>query len=101
VKQVCDFARKECSIVSIRAGSPILTPYPDFDTNIHGDLVSIFRVRIDACDRMWAFDTGINDVLESSEFVQPMKLVVIDLKTNKVPRTKSFPESLRSIKRLN
>jgi hypothetical protein len=70
-------------------------PYPDLDTNdIHGGLVSIFRVRIDACDRMWGLDTGINDILESSEVVRPMTLVIIDLKTNEVPRTRN---SLRLI----
>ncbi|KAH0953307.1 hypothetical protein HN011_002568 [Eciton burchellii] len=64
--------------------SPILMPYPDLDTNdIHGGLVSIFRVR---CLRMWGLDTGINDILESSEVVRPMTLVIIDLKTNKIIR---------------
>lgn len=67
--------------------SPMLTPYPDLDANnIYSSdgLVSIFRLRIDACDRMWGLDTGINDILGESKIVQPMRLIGIDLNTNKV-----------------
>lgn len=67
--------------------SPILTPYPNFEANdIHSSdgLVSIFRVRIDACDRMWGLDTGVDDVLGNYTVVRPMTLIVIDLKTDKV-----------------
>ncbi|XP_029678926.1 protein yellow-like [Formica exsecta] len=69
--------------------SPILTPYPNLEANnIHSPdgLVNIFRVRIDACDRMWGLDTGINDILGNFTVVRPMTLVVIDLKTDKIIR---------------
>ncbi|EFN73253.1 Protein yellow [Camponotus floridanus] len=69
--------------------SPILTPYPNFEANdIHSSdgLVSIFRVRIDACDRMWGLDTGVDDVLGNYTVVRPMTLTVIDLKTDKIIR---------------
>lgn len=68
--------------------SPTLEPYPDLATNnIHSPdgLVSIFRVRIDACDRMWGLDTGVDDILGDAKVVRPMRLIVIDLKTNMVP----------------
>lgn len=67
--------------------NPILTPYPDLEANnIHSPdgLVNIFRVRIDACDRMWGLDTGVNDILGNFTVVRPMTLTVIDLKTDKV-----------------
>lgn len=70
-----------------KVDSPILTPYPDFQTNninLPDGLVSIFRVRIDECDRMWGLDTGVNDILGDSQVVRPMRLIVIDLKTNQV-----------------
>lgn len=79
--RICNF------YLSIYTDSPIFTPYPDLEANnIHSPdgLVSIFRVRIDACDRMWGLDTGLSDILGAAKVVQPMRLVVIDLKTNKV-----------------
>lgn len=41
-----------------------LIPYPDWDTNTldrrNSDrFVSIYRVGIDSCDRMWFVDTGL------------------------------------------
>ncbi|KYM75455.1 Protein yellow [Atta colombica] len=69
--------------------SPVLTPYPDLKANNISSpdgLVNIFRVRIDACDRMWGLDTGVNDILGDSEVVRPMTLVVIDLKMNMILR---------------
>ena len=71
------------------AHNPILTPYPDLEANnIHSPdgLVNIFRVRIDACDRMWGLDTGVNDILGNFTVVRPMTLTVIDLKTDKIIR---------------
>ncbi|XP_018406226.1 PREDICTED: protein yellow-like [Cyphomyrmex costatus] len=69
--------------------SPVLTPYPDLEANnisSPDSLVNIFRVRIDACDRMWGLDTGVNDILGDLEVVRPMRLIVIDLKMNKILR---------------
>lgn len=44
-----------------------LTPYPNWKANqldapAHERLVSIYRVAIDACDRLWAIDTGIIEI---------------------------------------
>ncbi|XP_012524490.1 protein yellow [Monomorium pharaonis] len=69
--------------------SPIFTPYPDFETNnisSSDGLVNIFRIRIDACDRMWGLDTGVDDILGDYKVVRPMRLIVIDLKTNMIIR---------------
>lgn len=80
-------------------GSPILIPYPNLEANNISSpdgLVSIFRLRIDECDRMWGFDTGVNDILGDNKAVQPMKLIVIDLKTNTVTFIKNY-ECLQSI----
>ncbi|XP_011708337.1 PREDICTED: protein yellow-like [Wasmannia auropunctata] len=69
--------------------SPVLTPYPDLEANNISSpdgLVSIFRVRIDTCDRLWGLDTGASDILGDTKVVQPMRLIVIDLKTNKIIR---------------
>jgi hypothetical protein len=40
-----------------------LIPYPDWDTNTLGGsgtkLVSVYRVAVDSCDRLWFVDTGL------------------------------------------
>lgn len=47
-----------------------LTPYPDFLTNTlqtdqkrEHNFVSVYRVNVDPCDRLWFVDTGLIDVL--------------------------------------
>ncbi|XP_014473983.1 PREDICTED: protein yellow-like [Dinoponera quadriceps] len=72
-----------------KSSSPILKPYPDFETNnIHSPdgIVNIFRLRIDSCDRMWGLDTGVDDIMGEGTVVRPMRLIVFDLKTNKIIR---------------
>ncbi|KAK2576996.1 hypothetical protein KPH14_011958 [Odynerus spinipes] len=76
--------------------SPALTPYPDLETNnIHASdgLVSIFRVRVDDCGRLWGVDTGISDILGNTSVVQPVRIIVIDLKTDKVIRKYTLKDS--------
>lgn len=80
--------------------SPILVPYPDLQTNTlpkagekkaaDGELphkiVSVFRVRVDACDRLWVMDSGISDLKGDVQLLGPAKLLVYDLKTDKLLR---------------
>ncbi|KAL0112547.1 hypothetical protein PUN28_012099 [Cardiocondyla obscurior] len=76
--------------------SPVLMPYPDLEANnisLPDGLVSIFRIRIDACDRLWGLDTGVNDILGDTEVVRPMRLVVIDLKTNQIARSYTLKDT--------
>lgn len=70
-----------------------LIPYPDFQTNQLDDptagnerLVSIYRVYIDACDRMWFVDTGLLEIPGSPRRIQRQSIVIIDLKTDKIIR---------------
>lgn len=55
-----------------------LTPYPDYLTNAletdekrEHNFVSVYRVAIDVCDRMWFVDTGVINVLGKKENLQP------------------------------
>lgn len=76
--------------------SPKLTPYPNWETNdVHSpdSIVSTFRVRSDACDRLWGIDTGIDGVLENTTVVNPVRLFVIDLNTDKIIRTYTLKDS--------
>lgn len=49
-------------------------------------LVSVYRFRIDSCNRLWALDAGISRSLEDYEITCPPKILVFDLKTNQVVR---------------
>ncbi|KAK1127848.1 hypothetical protein K0M31_003339 [Melipona bicolor] len=69
--------------------SPKLIPYPSWEINYintPNGIVSIFRVKVDACDRLWGVDTGIDDILGTSRQVRPVRIFVIDLKTDKILR---------------
>jgi len=70
-----------------------LIPYPDWETNNItskenglAKVVNTFRIRADECDRLWVMDSGLSDILGSAEVVSPTKLVVFDLKTDKILR---------------
>ncbi|KAF7997517.1 hypothetical protein HCN44_006088 [Aphidius gifuensis] len=76
--------------------SPLLTPYPDWesnDINSPDGIVNILRVRIDACDRLWAVDSGVDDILGEFNQVKPKRLIAIDLKTNKIILKYTFKDS--------
>lgn len=79
--------------------SPVLIPYPDWKANDIDNpegIVSIFRVRSDSCNRLWGVDTGSDDVLGAEKTIKPARLVVIDLNTNKIIRTYTFPDSVKT-----
>lgn len=96
-----------------------LKPYPNYLTNIletnqtrEHNFVSVYRVAIDSCDRLWFVDTGLVNVLGKKEkcfyfiwllylfFVEnetklkPKTLYIIDLNTNKILRSYIFKESV-------
>ncbi|CAK9831395.1 Protein yellow [Anthophora retusa] len=76
--------------------TPKLNPYPNWETNnitTPDGIVSIFRVRVDACDRLWGVDTGVNDILGNSTSVRPVRIFVIDLKTDEILRIYTLKES--------
>lgn len=56
-------------------------------------IISTFRVRVDACDRLWAMDTGLADILGSPKQVAPPALVIFDLNTDKLIRRYTFSPS--------
>ncbi|KAI4500680.1 hypothetical protein M0802_004272 [Mischocyttarus mexicanus] len=76
--------------------SPILIPYPDFETNninLPDSIVNIFRVRIDECNRLWGVDTGITDIYGNNTVLKPTRIIVIDLKTDKIIRKYTLNDS--------
>lgn len=70
--------------------SPAFIPYPSWEANrIHDGsnetkIISTFRIRADECDRLWVIDTGLADILGKPEQITPPKILIYDLKTDKL-----------------
>lgn len=80
--------------------SPQLQAYPDWSfsntarTNFNcSDLIltSVYRLRIDSCNRLWLLDAGISRSLEDYQITCPPKILVVDLNTDRVVRRIDFP----------
>lgn len=75
--------------------SPVLEAFPDWSFHRPGrqnvscnelSLISVYRLKIDSCNRLWALDAGISRSLEDFEKTCPPKILVFDLSTNQVVR---------------
>ncbi|XP_013102521.2 major royal jelly protein 1 [Stomoxys calcitrans] len=83
--------------------SPVLNAYPDWSYTTTGRtdfncsdlvLISVYRMRVDSCNRLWVLDAGISRSLEDYEKTCPPKILVFDLKTNQVVRRIDFPSGV-------
>ncbi|XP_057670187.1 major royal jelly protein 1-like isoform X1 [Diorhabda carinulata] len=84
-----------------KGSSPVLQAYPDW--SFHGaasnnyncsGLISVYRMRVDSCNRLWVLDAGTVDTLEDFRSVCPPKLLIFDLRTDQVIRTIIFPKKV-------
>nr|CAD7571217.1 unnamed protein product [Timema californicum] len=85
------------------SSSPLLTPYPSWEYNqlstgdenetSHDNIVSVFRVHVDKCDRLWVMDTGLADILGTASQIKPPTILVFDLNTDTLLRKHSFKDS--------
>lgn len=58
--------------------------------------MSVFRINVDACDRLWLVDTGLDDVWGEANQVQAPKLMVFDLNTDTLIRQYTFkPDDMK------
>lgn len=81
-----------------------MIPYPNFEanrirpnqTNYNNNLVSVFRVKVDPCDRLWFVDTGIADLAGTTRQLTTPRLFIIDLRTDRVIRRFTLNSSLAS-----
>lgn len=78
--------------------SPVLNPYPSFESHRFDgdnipDVVSVFRVWADNCDRLWVLDTGMEDMLGTINRTQaaPPALLIYDLSTDQLLRKYVIP----------
>lgn len=81
--------------------SPQLQAYPSWDWHGAGKgeinctkLISVYRTRLDSCDRLWVVDAGVMTSIDDFMPVCPPKIVVFDLKTNQVVRHVTFPRGV-------
>ncbi|XP_052863642.1 L-dopachrome tautomerase yellow-f2-like [Anopheles cruzii] len=82
--------------------SPKLTAYPDAITNqlrysYEADskrLVSVYRTRVDRCDRLWFVDTGFLEYPSHRKQVQRPSLWIIDLLQDRKVRQFEIPETI-------
>ncbi|XP_044731122.1 protein yellow-like [Chrysoperla carnea] len=66
--------------------SPRLIPYPNWQANKAGDcengLTTVYRIKVDECDRLWVLDTGTTGIGNTTQNPCPYALNVFDLKTD-------------------
>lgn len=53
----------------------------------------MFRLKVDACDRLWFIDTGLIDITGAYSQVIPPRLFIIDLRTDRLIRAYTFNSS--------
>lgn len=89
--------------------SPKLVPYPDWSSNrlpphkieegnstdngIH--IISVFRVRVDPCDRLWVMDTGLSDILGEAQQITDPQILIYDLRDDSLIHRYAFKSSDR------
>lgn len=83
--------------------SPALQAYPSWEwhghatqgnvTNCSG-MISVFRARIDRCNRLWVLDSGVADSLVTFSVVCPAKLLIFDLATDQLVRAITLPRDV-------
>ncbi|KAH9639584.1 hypothetical protein HF086_008642, partial [Spodoptera exigua] len=71
-----------------------LKPYPSFKDNFVPDdakelpsnssLISVFRVFVDECDRLWVIDSGMADIFGAGNQINGPSIVIFDLKTDQL-----------------
>ncbi|KAH0560530.1 hypothetical protein KQX54_005529 [Cotesia glomerata] len=81
--------------------SPQLDAYPSWDWHGAGKgnfncsgLISVYRIRIDKCNRLWVLDSGINTSVDDFQVVCSPKLLVFDLQTDQLVRQVIFPREV-------
>lgn len=70
--------------------SPLLTPYPSWEANFVppqpqeqcDTLTTVYRIKADACDRLWVLDSGTVGIGNTTKQICPYAIHVFDLKTD-------------------
>ncbi|KAK4874681.1 hypothetical protein RN001_014041 [Aquatica leii] len=76
--------------------SPVIAPYPSWEWHQNLNqcsqkrIVSVFRIKIDECQRLWVLDTG---VIIGTPLRCPPQILAFDLKTNTLIHQYEIPAS--------
>ena len=80
--------------------SPPLIPYPNFQSNHVGNntlartnIISVFRVSVDNCDRLWVMDTGNADLLGETRVYTKPKILIYNLQNDALLHIYEFQDS--------
>jgi hypothetical protein len=74
--------------------SPRLTPYPSWEFNRQGNcngLTSVYRVKVDDCNRLWVLDNGLVNNFNERQTICPSQIYAFDLSTDQVIHRFVFP----------
>ncbi|XP_058808623.1 uncharacterized protein LOC131674122 [Phymastichus coffea] len=75
------------------SGNPLIAPYPNWEWNkLDNDcdaIISVYRIQVDECDRIWILDTGVI----GEERVCPPQILSFSLQTNKLLSRYRFPRN--------
>ncbi|GJQ85796.1 hypothetical protein Trydic_g20354 [Trypoxylus dichotomus] len=83
---------------TLRHNVPLI-PYPNLQTNTlkvtvsQERLISVYRVAVDPCDRLWMVDTGIIETPGNKTKIGPQRIIIIDLNTDKFIKTYTFKDT--------
>ncbi|KAK5640790.1 hypothetical protein RI129_009337 [Pyrocoelia pectoralis] len=88
-----------CTLATVpklsRKLSPSFIPYPGWDWHNSGTcdgLVSVYRMQIDQCNRLWVLDSGqINVIVKPEQACRP-KIMIFDLATDDLILRYEFPD---------
>ncbi|BET00511.1 Major royal jelly protein [Nesidiocoris tenuis] len=82
--------------------SPVLQPFPSWDWHVNAaggnptrdncsGIVSVFRTRMDKCNRLWVLDSGVMDSLVTFTVACRPKILIFDLNNDQLLRTITLP----------
>ena len=81
--------------------NPQLQAYPSWDWHVAGKgdyncstIISVYRTRVDRCNRLWVLDAGVTTSIDDFRPVCPPKLLVFDLQTDRLVRLIQFPREV-------
>ncbi|XP_034181033.2 dopaminechrome tautomerase [Osmia lignaria lignaria] len=81
--------------------SPQLQAYPSWDWHSAGKgdlncskLISVYRSRLDRCNRLWVLDSGVMTSIDDFMPVCMPKIMVFDLQTDQLVRQYTFPREV-------
>ncbi|KAG7211981.1 hypothetical protein KM043_011179 [Ampulex compressa] len=75
--------------------SPKLKPYPNWEWNRADNcdrLVSVFRIHVDECDRLWVLDSGKTELAKMPKQVCPPALYIFNLQNDSLIRKYVLPD---------